>query len=143
MDKNILLEEIKIAIQNDGNFKNEILNTISSRIIDKDESHRIISKVLTTLNLYVDDVFFRADKILFSNDKFIEHVCDIIGLIYFRDFENHNKIILSALNEICAKIDENEYKLFVQFFKDNYPDKICLDVFELRDKVLEKINNEQ
>lgn len=135
MGKNILLEEIKIAIQKDNDFKNEILNTISSRIIDKDEAHRIISKVLTTFNLYVDDVFFRADKILFSNDRFIEHVCDIIGLIYFKDFENHNKSILSSLNNICAKIDEDEYKLFVQFFKDNYPDRVCLDVFELRDKV--------
>lgn len=81
MDKNILLEEIKNAIQIDGNFKNEVLNTLSIKIIDKDEAYRIISKVLTTFNLYINDVFFRADKILFSNHKFIEFVCDNIGLI--------------------------------------------------------------
>lgn len=143
MDKSILLEEVKIAILKDSDFKNEILNTISSRIIDKDEAYRIINKILTTFNLYVDDVFFRADKILFSNHKFVEFVCDNIGLIYFRDFHNHDKGILNSLNDICAKIDENEYKLFVQFFKDNYPDRICLDVFELRDKVQDKVKNDQ
>lgn len=143
MDKNILLEEIKIAIQKDSDFKNEILNTISFRIIDKDEAYSIISKVLTTFNLHVNDVFFRADKVLFSNHKFIEFVCDTIGLIYFRDFENHDKSILSSLNNICAKIDEDEYKFFVQFFKDNYPDRVCLDVFELRDKVQDKVKNDQ
>lgn len=142
MDKNILLEEIKNAIQIDGNFKNEVLNTLSIKIIDKDEAYRIISKVLTTFNLYVNDVFFRADKILFSNHKFIEFVCDNIGLIYFRDFHNHDKGILNALNEICSKTNEEDYKSFIQYFKENYPDRICLDVFELRDKVLEKVNNE-
>lgn len=93
--------------------------------------------------MHVNDVFFRADKVLFSNHKFIELVCDTIGLIYFRDFENHDKSILSSLNNICAKIDEDEYKFFVQFFKDNYPDRVCLDVFELKDKVQNKVKNDQ
>lgn len=135
MDKSILLEEVKIAIQNDSNFRKEILNAVSYPTIDKDKEYQIIHTILTTFNLIVDDVFLRTDKISFSNNVFLEFVYNNIGTYYTLDIDNRDKNILDVLNKICSKINEEDYKLFVQFLKDNYPERISFDIFEFKNKL--------
>lgn len=142
MDKSILLEEVKIAIQNDSNFRKEILNAVSYPTIDKDKAYQIIYTILTTFNLIVDDIFLRTDKISFSNNVFLEFVYNNIGTYYTLDIDNRDKNILNVLNKICSKINEKDYKLFVQFLKDNYPDKILFDIFEFKNKLEGKIKDE-
>lgn len=142
MDKSILLEEVKIAIQNDSNFRKEILNTVSYLTIDKDKAHQIIHTILITFNLIVEDVFLRADKISFSNKVFLEFVYNNIGTYYTLDIDNRDKNILNVLNKICSKINEKDYKLFVQFLKDNYPEIIPFDIFEFKNKLEIEIKGE-
>ena len=141
MDKSILLEEIKTAIQNDSNFRKEILNTVSYPTIDKDKAYQIIYIILTTFNLIVDDVFLRADKVSFSNAVFLDFVRNNIGARYTLDIDNRDKSILDVLNKICSKINEEDYKLFVQFLKDNYPDRVPFNIFEFKDELERKIND--
>ena len=135
MDKSVLLEEIKIAIQNDSNFRKEMLNAVSYPTIDKDKAYQIIHTILTTFNLIVDDVFLRADKVLLSNKVFLEFVYNNIGTYYTLDIDNRDKNILNVLNKICSKINEEDYKLFVQFLKDNYSERIPFDIFEFKNKL--------
>lgn len=142
MDKIILLEEVKIAIQNDSNFRKEILNTVSYLTIDKDKAYQIIHTILITFNLIVEDVFLRADKISFSNKVFLEFVYNNIGTYYTLDIDNRDKNILNVLNKICSKINEKDYKLFVQFLKDNYPEIIPFDIFEFKNKLEIEIKGE-
>lgn len=142
MDKNILLEEVKIAIQNDSNFRKEILNAVSYPTIDKDKAYQIIHTILTTFNLIVEDVFLRTDNISFSNNVFLEFVYNNIGTYYTLDIGNRDKNILDVLNKICSKINEEDYKLFIQFLKDNYPDKVLFDIFEFKNKLEEEIKDE-
>lgn len=142
MDKNILLEEIKNAIQIDGNFKNEVLNTLSIKIIDRDEAYRIINKVLKTFKLNVDETYLNVDKVLFSSLVFSEYICLSIGACYTLDLSYLDKNILSFLNEVCNKINYDEYSSFVKYFRSNYPDKPFIDVFELQDFIANKVNKD-
>lgn len=97
---------------------------------------------MTTFNLIVDDVFLRADKVLLSNKVFLEFVYNNIGTYYTLDIDNRDKNILDVLNKICPKINEEDYKLFIQFLKDNYPDKVIFDIFEFKNKLEEEIKDE-
>lgn len=91
MDKSILLEEVKIAIQNDSNFRKEILNTVSYPTIDKDKAYQIIHTILTTFNLIVDDVFLRADKVSFSNKVFLEFIYNNVGDFMYLFYKNKDE----------------------------------------------------
>lgn len=140
MDKSNLINEIKLAIKDDTAFKQNLLNIINSNTIDKDDAYIIISDILKVFKINVDEFYLNVDKVLFSGLKFSEYICLSIGAHYTLDLSYLDKNILSFLNEVCRKINYDKYNLFVEYFRNNYPDRPFIDVFKLRDFIVNKVN---
>lgn len=143
MDNNKLIEQIVKAAQEDSTFMDKVNKAIlDSKIIPKREAEEIAKRILQIINVNPGNL--KGDIVLSTVNFLKDRICICIGQYYmFRPLEEFNSSILSELSYICGRITKTEFNNFKKYVEYNYRGLRIIDIFEEKEKILEKIKDGQ
>lgn len=143
MDNNKLIEQIVKAAQEDSTFMDKVNKAIlDSKIISRREAEGIAKHILQIINMNPGEL--KGDIIISTVNFLKDRICIRIGQYYmFRPLEEFNSSILSELSYICGRITKNEFSNFKKYVEYNYRDLTMIDIFEEKEKVLQRVKDGQ
>lgn len=143
MDNNKLIEQIVKAAQEDSTFMDKVNKAIlDSKIISRREAEGIAKHILQIINVNPGEL--KGDIIISTVNFLKDRICIRIGQYYmFRPLEEFNSSILSELSYICGRITKNEFNNFKKYVEYNYRGLTMIDIFEEKEKVLQRVKDGQ
>lgn len=141
LTKEDLIEQIVKAVQEDDTFMCKVEKAIEeSKIISRKEAEVISKRILQIINVNPENL--KGDIVLSTVNFLKDRICIRIGQYYmFRPLEEFNPSILSELSYICGRITKTEFNNFKKYVEYNYRGLGIIDIFEEKEKILEKIKN--
>ena len=143
MENNKLIEQIVKAAQEDSTFMDKVNKAIlDSKIISRREAEVIAKHILQIINVNPGEL--KGDIIISTVNFLKDRICIRIGQYYvFRPLEEFNSSILSELSYICGRITKTEFNNFKKYVEYNYRGLTIVDIFEEKEKVLQRAKNGQ
>lgn len=143
MENNKLIEQIIKAAQEDSTFMDKVNKAIlDSKIISRREAEVIAKHILQIVNVNPGEL--KGDIIISTVNSLKDRICICIGQYYmFRPLEEFNSGILSELSYICGRITKNEFNNFKKYVEYNYRGLTMVDIFEEKEKVLQRVKDGQ
>lgn len=143
LTKEDLIEEVVKAAKEDDTFMCKVGKAIEeSKIISAIEAKEIAKRILQIINVNPENL---KGNIIISTVNFLkDYICIHIGQYYmFRPLEEFNSSILSGLSYICGRIKKEEFNDFKKYVEYNYPGLTMIDIFEEKEKALQRVKNGQ
>jgi hypothetical protein len=115
---------------------------LDSKIISRREAERIAKYILHIINVNLGEL--KGDIVLNTLNYLKDRICIRIGQYYmFRPLEEFNSNILSELSYICGRIIKNDFNNFKKYVEYNYRGLTMIDIFEEKEKVLQRVKDGQ
>lgn len=140
LTKEDLIEEVVKAAKEDDTFMCKVEKAIEeSKIISTIEANFIAAHIADIFKLNVDP---KSNLVVATVVSFNQYIQNIIGYHYIKDLgKNIDSGILYVLSNICTKVKEKDFKNFKKYFLHNNRATYFVDIFELKEKLLEKAKN--
>ena len=115
---------------------------LDSKIISRREAERIAKHILHIINVNPREL--KGNIVLNTLNYLKDRICIRIGQYYmFRPLEEFNSNILSELSYICGRIIKNDFNNFKKYVEYNYRGLTMIDIFEEKEKVLQRVKDGQ
>lgn len=140
LTKEDLIEEVVKAAKEDNTFMCKVEKAIEeSKIISVIEANFMAAHIADSFKLNVDT---KPNLVVATVVSFNQYIQNIIGYHYIKDSgKNVDSSILYVLSNICTRVKEEDFKKFKKYFLHNNRATYFVDIFELKEKLLEKVKN--